>query len=203
MREQGKDKGMGVARRKRQPSIAGQLVFRRLGDGGSSARGCLGVASTPKAAAAPGTPVAVASVPMVAAARRALAWSYWAWMGQLARPWSGDEHVKQRPSAVALARRAAQAAFLAAAQLFADRSVHRGGAGPSRVGGGSLGDGDHRGDEGFSLVGRGRRRRCSAALSRPLPVLQVDPIVEIGHLLKSLGGRVELDAEYVPDLVGP
>ena len=67
----------------------------------------------------------------VALARRARAWSYWAWIGQLARAWSGELQVKHSPSAMAFALLAARAALRAAARLLADRSI---GAGPVHAG---------------------------------------------------------------------
>ena len=68
---------------------------------------------------------------VVALARRARAWSYCAWMGQLARASSGELLVKHSPSAIALALLAAQAALRAAVWLLADRFM---GAGPLHAG---------------------------------------------------------------------
>ena len=72
-----------------------------------------------------------ACVVAVALARRARAWSYWAWIGQLVLAWSGELQVKHSPSAMALALFATRAAFLAAARLLADRFI---GAGPVQTG---------------------------------------------------------------------
>ena len=70
-------------------------------------------------------------VVVVALARRVHAWSYGAWIGQVARAWSGELQVKHSPSAITLALFAALAAFLAAARLLADRSI---GSGPVHAG---------------------------------------------------------------------